>query len=382
MEIAVSLALLAGSSLMFRSVMKLLRTDLGISAGQVLNGGLTMRQNRYPDAAARLAFFDRLTARLGAVPGVESVGLTTSWPMQQPGQVPVEAQDSPAGAGRAAVHAVSADYFASLRIPIVAGRPFARSDRLGSEAVAIVSESLARRLWPGGRPVGSRIVVRETRGQNQEVAVARVVVGVVRDVQQDPADRELADLYVALLQEPSRSAFLLVRTAGAPSSWIAPLRAALRDIDPELALNRPRPLQAIVDEITARPRFLAVLLGSFAAAAALLALVGVYGVVAYAVRQREREIAVRLAIGADPGRVTRLFVRQGSLILAAGIALGLLAAVGAGRLIESQLFDVSPHDPAALGLAAAAFGTAGLLAVWWPSRRAAMTDPAIALRAE
>jgi putative ABC transport system permease protein len=147
-------------------------------------------------------------------------------------------------------------------------------------------------------------------------------------------------------------------------------------------MDRARPMQVAVDEVTARPRFLAWLLGAFAAIAALLALVGVYGVIAYAVRQREREIAVRLAIGADPGQITRLFLRQGGVLLLTGLALGVVGALAAGRLIESQLVGVTPRDPMALAMAVVAFATAGLVAIWWPSRRAGATDPAIALKAE
>ena len=141
-------------------------------------------------------------------------------------------------------------------------------------------------------------------------------------------------------------------------------------------------MQQDVDALTSRPRFLAWVLGSFAVAAAVLALVGVYSVIAYAVRQREREIAVRMAVGADPARITRVFVRQGGTILATGLDCGVLAALAGGRLIESQLFGVTAHDPLALSLAAGAFAAAGLFAIWWPARRAAATDPAVALRAE
>jgi ABC-type lipoprotein release transport system permease subunit len=183
-------------------------------------------------------------------------------------------------------------------------------------------------------------------------------------------------------QDPTRFAFLLVRTAGAPAAAVPALLDAAHDLDPELVVNRARPLQTIVDETTARPRFMTSLLACFALAAAILALVGVYGVIAYAVRQREREIAVRLAIGADPARIVRLFVRQGGAILTVGLAAGVVATLTAGRLVESQLFGVTFRDPIAVATAVIAFGGAGLLAVWWPARRAASTDPAIALRAE
>ena len=149
-----------------------------------------------------------------------------------------------------------------------------------------------------------------------------------------------------------------------------------------MAIGPVRALQDAIDEQSARPKFLAWLLGAFAAVAGLLALVGVYGVIAYAVRQREREIAVRLALGAAPGRITGMFLRQGGVVLAAGTALGIAAAIGTGRALESQLFGTRPADPVVLTATAIAFAAAGCVAVWWPARRAAATDPAMALKEE
>jgi cell division protein FtsX len=201
-------------------------------------------------------------------------------------------------------------------------------------------------------------------------------------VRQGSTDGDLADVYVPMLQAPGRFAFVLMKTAGAPLSAVPAIQAAFRDIDPEIAVPAGRLLQVGIDEATARPRFLVLVLGCFAAAAVLLALVGVYGVVAYAVRQREREIAVRIAIGADPARITRLFLRQGGWILLAGLVLGVGGALAAGRVVSSQLVGVSSSDPLALASAVGAFTLAGLVAIWWPSHRAAATDPAIALRSE
>jgi putative ABC transport system permease protein len=388
LEIASSLTLVAGSTLMLRTVMTLLRTDLGFSGERILNASVTLRQNKYPDSASRLALFERMSARLAAVPGVESVGMTTAWPLQQGGLRPITIPGAPTGAAtRAAVHGVNDSYFAALEIPILAGRAFTSSDRVGTDPVALVSDSLARRLWPGALSVsngaiGRTIVIPQNQDDGEPVPVTRVVVGVVRDVRQLPADEDLADAYVPIFQTPGRFVFALIRTAGAPDTWLAQVRAAFRDIDPEIAVQRSRPLLIAMNEATSRPRFLAWLLSSFAAIAALLALVGAYGVIAYAVRQREREIAVRLAIGADPARITRLFLRQGSWILLAGLVVGLVGVLAGGRLIESQLFGVTPRDPLTLAAAVAAFATAGLFAIWWPARRAAATDPAIALRSE
>jgi hypothetical protein len=277
---------------------------------------------------------------------------------------------------------VNAAYFPAIGIPLVAGRAFAPGDRLGSEAVVLASESLARRLWPAGDAVGRQMVMPEEDARGEPQRIERMVIGIVADVRQGPADDELADAYVPIAQVPGRFTFVLTRTAGDPATLLPPFRAAFRAIDPEISVANARPLQNVVDELIARPRFLASLLTAFAIIAGVLTLVGVYSVVAYAVRQREREIAVRMALGANPARLTRLFIRQSGAMLATGIVLGILAATLASRTIESQLYGVRPGDPIGLVGVSAAFGVAGLFAVWWPSRRAAATDPAVALRSE
>jgi predicted permease len=381
LEIALSLALLGGSALMLRTVAGLAAVDLGFDADRVLLGSITLRQNRYPDAPARHALFERLASRLGALPGARSVGLTTAWPMQPPRAVPVSADGGQQG-GAAGLHFVNDAYFDALRIPIAAGRALTSRDRAGSAPVALVSETLAHRIWPSADPLSRTVIVDENRGEEAPVPVARTVVGVVRDVRQGPQDTDLADVYVPMLQSAGRFAFVLLRMDRDPSGSVTPFRAAVHELDPEVVVQNARPLQLAVDEVGARTRAVAWLLSSFAAMATVLALVGVFGVVSHAVRQREREIAIRMALGADPARLTRLFVRQGATVLALGVTIGLAGALAAGRLIESQLFGVTSSDPVALAGAASAFAAVGLAAIWWPSRRAAATDPAIALRAE
>jgi len=382
LEIAASLALLSGSALMLRTVVSLVRADLGFESERTLIASITLRQNRYPDAASRLALYDRLLESIRGLSGVRSVALTSSWPLLQQRIYPVET-DGSGGRVRtnAAIHAVTADYFATAAIPIGSGRVFTPFDREGSEPAAIVSETLAKRLWPGQDAVGRRLLVPLRPAQESSNPVARLVVGVARDVRQDPADTDLADVYVPMPQSVDRFAVALIRTEGDPQGWLMPLRAAFRGLDPEIPMNA-RPLQRLLEDTRSRPEFLASLLTVLAAIAAFIAVVGVYGMMAYAVRQREREIAVRIAIGANPRHVTEVFLREGATVLAAGLALGLAAALAAGRVLESQLFGVRSDDPVAVLAAAAAFGTTGLLAVWWPSRRAAETDPAIALRTE
>jgi putative ABC transport system permease protein len=382
LEIAASLALLSGSALMLRTVVSLVRADLGFESERTLIASITLRQNRYPDAASRLAFYDRLLRSIGGIAGIRSVALTSSWPLLQQRVAPIETEGPTGRASTtAAIHAVTADYFATTAIPIASGRAFAPFDREGSEPAAIVSDTLAKRLWPGESAVGHRLLVPFRTQQGPSAPVARLVVGVARDVRQDPADVDLADVYLPMPQAVERFAVALVRTEGSPQNWLPALRGTFHDVDAEIPMNA-RPLQRVIEDTRSRPEFLASLLAVLAAIAAFVAVVGVYGMMAYAVRQREREIAVRIAIGADPRHVTEVFLREGATVLAAGLALGVFASLAAGRLLESQLFGVKSDDPVAVLAAAGAFGTAGLLAVWWPSRRAAETDPAIALRTE
>ena len=382
LEIAVSMVLLTGTTLMLRSVVALLHTDLGFNAEHVVNASITLRQNRYPDASSRVALFDRVLSRLSAVPSVESAALTNAWPVQQPRLQPVEAVESSARS-RAGIQNVSDDYFATLDIPLVGGRAFTTSDRLGNESVAVVSQTLARRLWPEGNAVGRRILVPQEEERGPARPVARVIIGVVRDVRQGPADDDPADVYVPIRQAPGRFAFVLTRTTADPVSIALPVPIG---IPRHRSGNRGSNA-----EVRFRPRLTSLPRGRDSSRrcwrrsrsiAALLTLVGVYGLIAYAVRQREREIAVRLALGADPARLTRLFVRQGGFILIVGVALGVFGALAAGRLIESQLFGVTSRDPVALAGTAAVFAVTGLFAIWWPSRRATAADPALALRAE
>jgi putative ABC transport system permease protein len=377
-EVAASLALLAGSTLMMRSVINLLRVDFGIDAANVMSVPMTLRQRTYPQPADRLAFYERAIARVEAIPGVESVATTNWWPLQAPQPRVIEVERSGGRAeDRSGVIVVGPNYFATLGIPLVAGRAFTPHDRIGSEPVAIVSETLARRMWPDGGAVGARINVVE---EGERGLSARNLIGVVRDVRQTPEDDDLADMYVPMLQSPGRFSWIYVRTSGAPLAWVPQLRSAFMEMDPEIPFETPATLAASIARQSSRPKFLAWLLGGFSVVAGLLALVGVYGVIAYAVRQREREIAVRIAVGADPRRITRLFVSQGTRVMFAGLALGLAGAVAAGRALESQLFGVPPSDPLTLVMTTVGFALAGSLAIWWPARRAAATDPAAALK--
>lgn len=392
-EVATSIALLSGSILMAQSVRRMLQVDVGFRAESVQTAGIGLRLRTYPDQASRARFYDRLLRLLDDMPGVASAALVDWWPLQarRPQRVerprPGGGQASDAGettrGAMAGTVGVTPGYFDTLQIPLLEGRGFTTSDRLGAEQVAILSRSLATRLFPGASAVGQRVRLAAESGPpdgaDSRQPADLVVVGVVGDVRQGVADTDVADLYRPLLQQPGRFTFVHARVRDA-GPWGAAMARAVTTIDPDLPLGAVRPLQGALERERARPGFLASLLGVFALPAALLALLGLHAAMAYSVRQREREIAIRMALGAERGAVTRAFVAQGAWTLAAGVAMGVPAAVLMGRLLQSELFGVQAAEPWLLAITSLGLVGCGLLAIWRPARRAARTDPALALK--
>jgi ABC-type antimicrobial peptide transport system permease subunit len=244
----------------------------------------------------------------------------------------------------------------------------------------LVSRTLARRLWGTASPVGRTLRIAPAPNSPPTArAVDRTVVGVVGDTRHAHTDNDLVDAYLPILQSPFPGAFVYLRGPD-PVAAERDLKRLLNSIDGEIAFGASRPLAEILDLQRAGARFLAYLLVVFAVFAATLALVGIYAVVAYAVKQREREIAVRLAMGADRQRITRMFVRQGALVLGCGLVLGLGGAIALGRVLRAQLFGVEPADPMVLTGMTVAFALCGLAAIAWPARAAASLDSATALK--
>ncbi|HBY59822.1 MAG TPA: hypothetical protein DEH78_08350, partial [Solibacterales bacterium] len=282
-EVAGSITLLAGAGLMVRTTRNLLSADLGIDAGNVLTDMIGLRERAYPDDAAKAAFAARLQSRIEAIPGVRSAALAAGWSFQPPPQLSVK---DTGGVFEAGVLRVSANYFATLAQPLVAGRMFTEADRAGAERVAVVSESLARRMAGDPRAALGRPLVLERPPSSPALANVdfgpRTIVGVVGDVRQGARDEQLLDFYVPLAQAPARFLAIYAKANGAPAGWAAPLAAALSSVDPEVPLGEPGPLQSLIDAEFARPRFLSSLLGGLALFAAALAVLGAYGMVAFA----------------------------------------------------------------------------------------------------
>ena len=378
-EVAGSLALLTGCGLMLQTVVRLLSVDLGVHPARIITTGIGLRERTYPDAARRTAFYERLQTALDRLPGVAAAALSAPGPLHEFTAQPV----GPEGTGGVAgLRAVGPAYFAVLGLPLLQGREFTAGDRGPAEPVAVVSETLARRLWPGRSWLGQSVRVSDEGITGDTAMVSRRVIGVVKDAPQSPGDGELADVYIPLLQASGRFAIMVIRTGGPPRQWLSELRVMMRGIDPDIPVAPVRALTEVMDEQLARPRFLAALFAGFGGFATLLALIGVYGVIAYAVKQREHEIAIRIAVGADRPTIRRLFLREGGVVLLAGIVVGVPAALGIGRLLRAQLYGVESMDVTTPVAAALLLGAAGLVAVWWPSRRASATDPMLALREE
>ncbi len=380
-EVAACLTLLVGAGLTIQSAVGMLRVDMGLDAENVVVGRFNLRQRAYPDATARAGFYERVLARSGEVAGSAGIALTTAWPLQQSLTRDVGADES-AGTfpTRAGIVGVSPDYFNVLRIPLHEGSPFTAADRIGSEQVGLVSRTLSIRLWGSTHAVGRRLHVAPAPNSPASARPMTVtVVGVVGDIRHAHTDNDLADVYLPILQSPSPGVFVYLRVSDALSAERS-LRRLLGSIDADVAFGASRRLADILDLQRAGARLLAYLLVVFAVFAATLALVGIYAVVAYAVKQREREIAVRLAMGADRRTITRMFVEQGALVLSAGLILGIGGALALGRVLRAQLFGVASADPVLLAGMTLAFAVCGLVAIAWPARAAASLESAAALK--
>jgi len=379
-ELALCVVLLAGAGLLVRTMVNLLRQDTGFVADRVLTATMFLPPARY-DSTRRAVFLEGLVLRLQRLPGVEHVAYSSHLPLDRgdtnggfeiigrafaPGELPT-----------AKKRIVSEDYFAALGIPVLSGRVFSSADREGAPEVAIVSEAVARRWWPGENPVGRRI--RFLWGSELE----QEVVGVVGDVKHDGLDEPMAGMiFVPTAQFAQPGFSVLLKTSRDPLQLVPSLRSEVLALDATLALSSVRPMTQIVTGSVAPRRTTMIVFAAFAALALLLATVGVYAIAAQAVTQRTHEIGLRMAIGAARGDVLRLVLGQELPVIAASATVGLLAALAATRVLRASLFQVAPSDPLTLGLAVVLLVVVALMATWLPARRAARLDPLRALRSE
>jgi putative ABC transport system permease protein len=377
-EVALSLLLLIGAGLMLKSFVRLQQVAPGFDA----QGGLTMDINLPPEKYAkpeqRAALLEQMLARLRTLPGVMSAGATHRLPLRGNSGMGFEIEGRPIAEGqprlRANYRAITPDYFRALGTPLIAGRTYTDEEAWRKSSAIIINQTLARRHWPNENPIGQRLKIG---------GAALEIIGVAADAKENGLTAEVSDgLYVAYVASAAPAMTLVLRTDADPLSLVDAARAEIRRLDAEQAVSNINTLSGLLHETMAQPRFNTALLALFAVLALVLASVGIYGVIAYAVTQRTPEIGLRMALGAQPRDVLRLVLAQGLKLTLGGVALGLLAALALTRWMKSLLFGVSATDPLTFVGIALLLTFVALLACWIPARRATKVDPMIALRCE
>ncbi len=384
-QVAIAVVLLSGAGLLLRSFSRLREVNPGFRVDNVLTAQITLPRVKYADLSRRLALYEQLNARIATTPGVQALGLVSSAPLgdgvgyeafaieHAPATDPATNQD-------AELLVATSGYFTALNIPLLSGRLFGPEDRVDAPGVAMISQTMARRYWNGQDPLGARI----TRDDPSDPAAQwYTIVGVVGDVRHEKlSEAAYPQLYLPMTQVAGRRMILTARVSGDPMRVAAVLRHTLLELDSQVPLSNIRTMGERVAESVARPRTSATLLTLFAATALLLALVGVYGVIAYGVTQRTRELGIRVALGAHPRRILRLVMEQGMAPVAVGLGLGLLSALAATQVLRSMLFEVGPADLLTYVMVAGSVLLAAIGATYWPARRATQIDPIVALRTE
>src|SRR5512146_2892993 len=384
-QVALALVMIAGAGLLARSLARLQQIDLGYEPEHLSLLSITASQSVFPTEERARAVLEELMQRLRAVPGVAALTPVESPPFRgqsffitkvaRAEQSVAEGQSNP----YVPFEVGGPDYFRTFQVPIVRGRGFLDSDRTGTAPVVVVSEELARRLWPGQDAVGKQLrYVYDTTGK------LVTVVGVAHDTR-FRALREAAPVIYQPWRQQEFLAWwglLAVRTRGGVGSALPSIRRTVHDYNPDMFLLRTETMDQLIDGPLAQPRLSTLLLSAFGVVALMLAAIGLYGVMSSAVRQQTREIGIRVALGATPGRVRRLVLSDAAAVLGAGTVIGLGAALLSTRLLSSQLFGISPTDPVSLVSACAVLLAVGLCAAYVPARWATKIDPALALREE
>jgi putative ABC transport system permease protein len=381
-EVALSLVLLIGAGLMIRSFVRLANQDLGVDPDHVLTMKIAHAYRGEESEASRI-FHEQVQERLKQIPGIEAVSMTNRLPLSVEGEgsnITVEGRDPEVdGESFVGIHMVGAEHFDTLGIPILRGRSFDSSDRRDTPRVAILSETAARRIFPREDPIGRRIRL----GIGWEEGEYAEVVGVVGDVQYGRIEDEMeAHVYVPFLQQPYPYFYLLVKSREEANVMMPLIRDAVQELNPELPIFDVKPLADRFADYLARYRFTTFLITLFAAIAALLASVGLYGIMAYSLSGRTQELGVRKALGASSGSLFRLILGEGLVLLFFGLAVGTLLAFPLTRLLNEFLFELEGRDPLSFASAALLLLAAGLLASLAPVLKAIRVEPKESLRYE
>lgn len=369
---------------MVRTLLGLINTLPGFEPSGVLTAELFLAPGKYSTDEQRALLQEQVLARIAALPGVESAAATTNLPLARGGMVYallIEGRFEP-GPGdkpiRANFRAVSPDFFDTMRIPLLGGRGVSGRDVAGSPDVVVIDQAMAEGLWPGENPIGKRI--RIARGRQP---AWREIVGIVGNTRHAGLHEPPAPtMYVPYAQQPLQFFRLAVRTSGDPALLAGALRKAVWAAEADQPVSRILPMVDVVGRSMSETRFYSSLLSVFSVVALALAGVGVYGLLAHSVVQRTHEIGVRMALGAQRGSIFAMVMANGAMLLAIGIALGLAGSYVLTRFLSSLLLNVSPTDGTTFAVVTAVLAIAGLLACYWPARRATRVDPMQALRYE
>jgi putative ABC transport system permease protein len=383
-QVALALVLLTGAGLMVQSFLRMQRVDLGFDGERVLTMQVALSGQAYQQPAAAVSFFERLAERVRATAGVESASLVSglflsTTPNSTNFNIEGRPVFSPAESVEVPVDSAAPGYFATMRVPVLRGREFTAGDTAESTPVVLINQTMANQFWPGEDPVGRRM----TYGQPGANTQWMTIVGVVGDSRRVGYEAPIRpETYLPLAQSPSRSMMLVVRATQDPAAIAGSVRQVVRSLDPNQPIYDVATIQELVRDLTAERRLNTLLFALFAIVAAVLAAAGIYGVIAYSVEQRTRELGVRLALGAMPREVFGLVVREGMSMAAIGVAGGVLAALAATQVMRTLLYETSATDPWTFVVMTAGALVIALCACLIPARRAMRVDPLVALRAE
>ncbi|HEY6127797.1 MAG TPA: ADOP family duplicated permease [Candidatus Acidoferrum sp.] len=390
LEFALALSLLSGAGLLVHSYWNLTQANLGFQPDHILTFDLPLPQNRFPDAGQATTFYRSMLERIAALPAISSASASTGRPIAGASfNLPFTIAGQPPAASSthlsAGFNMVTPDYFRTFGIHLVKGRFFTEQDAPGGLPVAVVNQAFANRYFSNLDPLAQHLIVSQLipGSGSPGPPVEWQIVGVYRDVHNNGVRNEqLPEICVPFWQSPWPSASIEVRTRGNPSSVTNSIAAVVSSFDTDLPIDQVRTMDQLVDESLAGDRFATLLFAAFAAVAVLLAAVGIYGVISFAIAQRTCEIGVRMALGAGSRSVLLMVLREGMQLAIAGLLFGLAGAYVAGRVMKSALYGVTAVDPAALGSVSAILLLAAFLACYVPARRAIRVDPMVALRYE
>src|SRR5262245_8949230 len=380
-QVALSLLLLVGGGLLIRSFEKLLRVDPGFKPENLLTREYRLPRNKYQQGEAQWNFHRQVVERIRVTPGVNSASLVRGLPFSGNGgsvAIILPDRENPPKGKEPVVRSNTAvpNYFETMGIPFIKGRLFNEQDQLNTPRVFIINQTMARRFWPDQDPIGKQIKIDAD-------SPAGTVIGVVGDAKHYWLDEEAQpQMYEAYSQSPGIFATVVVRTTVEPMSLAEPVRQAVWKVDADQPMWKVRTLESLIERSVADKRFLMVLMGVFAALALALTVIGLYGVMSYAVSQRTQEIGVRMALGAGARNLHRMGLRQGMTLVSIGVAVGLAASWLLTRLMAKLLFGVSATDPLTFSSIPLLLAIVALLACWIPARRATKVDPIVALRYE